>query len=131
MNLMEKYRAKLGDTGGRTPNSSLPLPELREISMAKLKEPLPTKWAEFERFFNQGLEEINWQYEPGTIPYIRENHSALWQKMVESENRLCGLWLEGKPEAFKLSLDEWLNLNLRAIRTFRARGTQKTIFDLD
>jgi len=40
MNLMEKYRARLGDTGGGTPNSGPPVEELLDTPLPALREPL-------------------------------------------------------------------------------------------
>ncbi len=89
------------------------------------------KQAYFEAMFKQALEEINRQYEEGTIRHVREKHPALWKQIIETENRLSHLWLTGKTEDFKKSLEEWRNLNLQAIEIFREQGRQKTLFNLD
>lgn len=80
-----------------------------------------------EAIFKQAMEEINSQYEAGTIPYVRENYPALWQKITETETRLSTLWLAGMTDDFKKAVDEWTALNHKAIEIFRERGTQRTL----
>lgn len=130
MNLMDKYRARLGDMRGRTPNSGPPVDELLDTPQAKLKEPLLRKQADFEAMFNQALEEINLNYEPGTIQFIKTTHPDLWKRIVETENKITGTWLSGNTEDFKAALDEWRKFNLQAIGIFRERSVQKTLFDV-
>lgn len=76
---------------------------------------------EFEAMFNQALEEINSKYVFGTIPYIKGTHPHLWQRLVEVENKLSEAWLRGIDDEFKRNLDEWTNLNFKAIEAFKGR----------
>ena len=100
-----------------------PLFKAIKAQKARIMEHLKMQ-ADFEGRFNQVLEEINCQYEPGTIRYVRENYPGLWQEIVGVENRVSDSWLIGNAKGFKKDLEEWKNLSLEAIEVFR-RETPK------
>ncbi len=108
MNLIDKYRAKLAK-GQDTPSA------------------MPSPGKDFEAMFEQALEEINRKYISGTIPYIKGAHPDLWHRLVEVENNLSEAWLGGRDNEFKKNLDEWTNLNFKAIEIFKERDIQRTL----
>lgn len=117
---------------GEPPEGAATLLEgLRQRKAEVVSYLLLGKQADFEAMFNQALEEINGRYESGAIPYIRGNYPALWQEIVGTENQLNDSWLAGKAESFKKALDQWKGLNLRAVKTFRERGNQESLFNFD
>lgn len=83
--------------------------------------------ASFEGAFKQASEDVNNRYVSGTIPYTGGSHPALWQQIIVAENRLSNAWLEGQEEGFKKHLDEWVELNLRAIMIFENREAQRIL----
>jgi hypothetical protein len=115
--------------GGGNPNAAqiIPLFETIKARKALVVEHLK-RLADFEAMFNQALAEINCQYESGTIPYIRENYPALWQRIIENEARLNDLWLAGETGPFKLAVEEWKNLSFQTIKIFQAREAQESLF---
>lgn len=82
---------------------------------------------DFKASFEEATEEVNTKYIYGTIPYARENHPDLWRQIIEAEDRISDAWLAGVEEGLKKNLDEWVDLNLKAIRIFEGRKAQGTL----
>ena len=123
----EKIRYAHEGSGNPTTAQITPLFEAIKAQKAQVMKHLKMQ-ADFEERFNQVLEEINRQYEPGTIRHIRENYPGLWQEIVGAENRLSDSWLIGNTEGFKKDLNGWKNLNLQAIEIFQNRDAQEGLF---
>ena len=73
------------------------------------------------RVFRCALEEINREYLPGTIDYVKTTYPKLWKRIVSAEDKLTEAWLSGGVEEFHRALGEWRDLNLQAIKIFRQR----------
>ena len=82
------------------------------------------KQAYFESAFRQATEEVSSKYVSGVIKYIRETHSNLWQQITAAEDQLSEAWLAGIDAEFQEILDEWVDLDLKAIRIFEERESQ-------
>lgn len=75
-----------------------------------------------EGVFRRGLEEINREYLPGTIDYVKTIDPELWGRILSAEDKLAEAWLSGGAEEFHRVLDEWRNLNRQAIAVYRNHG---------
>ena len=74
----------------------------------------------FAKMFRKAADEINRRYMEGTMGYIREHHTELYQKTREAQNRLNEVWqagLEGKTgvDEFREVLKGWYSLQLLGI----------------
>ena len=103
-----------------------PLLEILKAHKAEVVEILSSQ--NFEVMFKKALEGINSKYISGAIPYIKLTHPHLWQHLVEVEGKLSDSWLKGIDPEFKKYLDEWTNLNLKAIEIFREKDFQGILF---
>jgi hypothetical protein len=123
----EKIRYAYQGGGNPNPAQIIPLFEAIKAHKAGVVEHLK-KHTGFERMFKQALEEINSKYISGAIPYMRGTHPHLWRRLVEMEDKLSEAWLAGIADEFKRNLDEWININLKAIENFQDRDAQGGLF---
>ena len=72
-----------------------------------------------ESVFRRSLEEINREYLPGTIDYVKTTDPELWGRIVSAENRLNGAWLNGEDQNFSGALNEWRDLYRQAFEIFK------------
>jgi hypothetical protein len=72
--------------------------------------------------FAASLEEINREYLPGTIDYVKNTNPGIWKRIVAAEDSLTNGWVSGGAEEFHQALAEWRRLNRQAIEIYRKRG---------
>ena len=103
------------------------------LSQALSAQALSTKNAtsgSMERVFRCALEEINREYLPGTIDYVKTTDPELWGRILSAEDKLTEAWLSGGAEEFHRVLDEWGNLNRQAIEVYRKHGNENHLLSL-
>ena len=98
----------------------MPLLENLKAHKGQVVEHL-SRQAYFAGMFKKDLEEVNRQYQPGTIQYIKATHPELWKRIVDAEDKMSEAWLRGIADEFQNSLEEWRDLNLKGIEIFRDR----------
>ncbi|MFC1715624.1 hypothetical protein ACFL6S_18285 [Candidatus Poribacteria bacterium] len=77
----------------------------------------------FSEMFGKAADEINRRYIAGTIGYIREHHTDLYQKTREAEDKLNEVWqagleCEANIDEFRIVLKEWYSLQLQGIEIY-------------
>lgn len=93
---------------------------IKYLEKLNKSKPQPESTPEqFESTFNNAVGEINRNYRPGTLDFIRQKYPERWTRSLEVENRLNHLWDDGKGlEAFEKAVDEWRGIQLELIKLF-------------
>ncbi len=63
-----------------------------------------------EAVFQQSLEEINRDYPPGLIAYLKTNQGELWRRIVNLEGEIERAWLEGESQTLRKTSREYVQL---------------------
>lgn len=69
--------------------------------------------------YEQALEEVDRNYAPGTIDFLKQKEKGLWEKIVEEEAGINETLLTGGTDELKEHVEKWLALYMKAIGIFR------------
>jgi hypothetical protein len=103
---------------------------LSQALSAQALSPKNATSGSMSRVFRCALEEINREYLPGTIDYVKTTDPELWERILSAEDKLTEAWLSGAAEEFHRVLDEWENLHRQAIEVYRKHGNGNHLLSL-
>jgi hypothetical protein len=73
--------------------------------------------------------EINQDYHPGTLPWVKRNRSSDWQRMIALEDKVNRLALQGNENELKEALREYKEFVFCMVKIFKTlKGQTGNLF---
>ncbi len=74
---------------------------------------------QFEATFLNAVDEINRNYQPGVLDFIRQKYPERWNRSIEVEDRINKFWNDAKDlQAFQKAVDEWKEIQIQLTKLF-------------
>ena len=65
------------------------------------------------------MDEINRNYQPGVLDFIRQKYPERWNRSIEVEDRINKFWNDAKDlQAFQKAVDEWKEIQIQLTKLF-------------